>query len=279
VRFSAGCVAIFATASGCFSYTPPNGWLRCASESPECPTDYYCGDDRRCYREGFVREPHCALDPGSPSLCDSGFLLCDDFEAPTLREPWITFHHNNPALIEVDSQRAYRGQRSLHVQATVVSNGFSSAMIYETAIVPSPDLYVRAFVYISSAPSDPELLMKVENSAFLGQEVWLLPTEQLRIENQISQPVAVAESANPLPLNCWVCLEWEVYSDAAAGKMGLWLDDTVQTPLLTGNTLRTGDPQDIFLGVFFRPGAKAGGTYDAWYDEIVIDSKPIHCDR
>ena len=206
---------------------------------------------------------------GGPSKCGSaGTVVCEDFETNFPGTLWSTF------MGGVDSSFAFRGAKSYHF-TSVASQEMN---IGESMLVPAPDIYVRAFVYVKSAPVNQDcILMSLYYATGSPTPPGLgltLINGQLGSWNGVAASAPYTVATDPVPTDCWTCFEWHVRSDHA-GLIELWIDDKLEATSTVQDTL----PAQGFLDtVHFAWVCDASGI-DVWFDEIAIDSKPIGCAR
>jgi hypothetical protein len=211
----------------------------------------------------------------------SSAILCDDFEHGFLQQLWnLADSPGGTASIDSTSVAAY-GHGSLAVQAVPVDGGSSSAAVRAYQALPaSQAAYLRFFMRIapggdaqnSSATID--LAQLVQNAdPFNSVDLRLTGapgSRSLGIGN--GQTNVFLASATPYPFGKWNCIEWEVGPDS----MHVWIDGTELTDLQTSN-----DPTPPALGqeIFGVSYFGAVTAHDWWYDEVIVDTSRIGCDR
>jgi hypothetical protein len=211
---------------------------------------------------------------GGASRCvTAGLLFCDGFEFGLgLWAPQLTGGGVAP-----DPTRAYRGSFSLHARVDPVSQaGSVQAAVQHFQMLPA-DVFVRVFVYQPSPfpPSSPALLDVLAGSS---------PYAGVQLRGQAPGVIAASayngptddwQSATPMPLDQWTCLEIE--SDGPSQTFRAWLDDvpladmtlTFASPLPPLGILQVG------LG-YFTPNVPQAAT-DVWIDEVAVDGSRIGC--
>ena len=219
-------------------------------------------------------------DLGNPSLCTvANALLCDGFEAAGLQSPpWWMVAWN--ASIGPDTARAYRGTQSIHVHtdnAVPTHDAFQSELT-ETAVAPTPDFFVRAYVFVPSPMPLAQMRMigvLQADGPNLGPSLYAAPNQlQLILANGISSTAPIQ-----LPLDHWVCLELEVVT-ATAGAMHFWIDGEAVPALdYAGDTTTSPLVGRVSLGAAFFGKTSPQPVFDYWFDEIVFDDKRVGCDR
>ena len=219
-------------------------------------------------------------DLANPSLCTlANAVLCDGFETtPVLSPPW--FFINKASVTTLDTSRAYRGDQSIHFETNVQSDseGVRHAELTETAALPLPEFYVRAFMYMPSpAPEhDPRFMGLLQTDAPNdGPQVYMHGGAV-----ELVAPGGTTTAASPLPLDQWVCFEWYVKVDAAAGSMRAWINETELPELaFSGNTDESNGLGRFSFGLAFFGQPVDQPIFDIWYDEIVLDSARVGCER
>jgi hypothetical protein len=210
-----------------------------------------------------------------PSFCSfADVALCDGFE-PTLNSPpWEPVQIN--ATVSVDDTRAYRGSHSLHIHTNAgMQSQVTQGEITQTLAVPAPTAFVRAFVYIPSpAPSARWREFAYIQGAAPGNGPGLYIGDGKPIE----QASSTVSSSTAIPLDRWVCMEWQVTQNTA-GEMRLWLDEQeVSDAHFVGDDTTTPPAGRISVGMAFF-GQPAIPAFDVWFDEVAIDAGRIGCER
>jgi hypothetical protein len=215
--------------------------------------------------------------PG-PSLCSSAnALFCDGFEAGSLVAPWGPY--TVQGSITVDSLHVYRGRYALHVHQNAIASGATGVAI-STQAYPSPDIFLRAYVYLPSpAPTGTFTFLRAQMSGN-GQY-----TVDLDVHNGVfttnASRVSVAETSTTAPpLDRWFCVEWQIHV-ATNGYTIMKLDGNPVAGLAATNTFdSTNSPLYDWLVVGLDSGAATAiPQRDLWLDEIILDNKAIGCAR
>ncbi|MCU1279889.1 MAG: hypothetical protein JWM53_3435 [bacterium] len=284
---------LVALAAGCSAPQYGDGHLQCAP-SGACPSGFYCAGDQHCWRNGSG--PPAASDDlssampsdladvvldfagadlaPSPSKCaTSNALLCESFESLLLLSGWNQSSHN--AIVSVDSTRAFRGKSSLRssIQASAV-NTSPYATVSETKSFPAVGaLYVRVWAYFPSPlPAPFEQFLNFTDSGTGGLSIGT--DTGAMILNDYSGGVFQA-STTKMPLDRWVCVQFDMSQGALTGFIHMTVDGQLLADLpQTGSTPTA---VNMILGVDFNANSGPVPAYDAWFDEIIVDNKPIAC--
>ncbi len=290
-RALACCLA--AAAVGCTTPDYGNGHLQCAPSTRACPDRFYCAADDHCWRQGSGpagSDLGAAVDLAGTSASDlagsdlaataskcasSGALLCESFEGPLLG--WGQSATNG--TIMRDTTRAFRGVTSLrsHVSA---SGAMSSpgANIMETSTFPiQGTLYVRLWAWFPSGlPSDFEQFVTVADSGNSGLS--LATANGYFVLNNFTVPKYYHQSTTPVPLDRWVCVQLQITQPGPTSNIQVSIDGQPVTDL--------GEPAGAMptisqasFGLEFYGNSNPIPTYDAWFDEIIVDNKPTSCDE
>jgi hypothetical protein len=243
-----------------------------------------------CYDFGALRP--------QPSLCASfGGLMCDGFE-DKLPAPsgWTTSIGTNSGSVAVDDQHVYRGSYALHIHADATNStptmlgdiggrvntprSFFDGPGIEQAV---QHVWMRLFLFQPALVPGRLAPMNVERRATAALGV---ATADLYIESGSYVLADQAMQSTPGPMSAihrWVCLELEWDNNAGQGRLDV---DGAPVLSLSGPPLRK-DPNDpmslnvdfIAFGYFNSRSVVQVPAFDAWIDEIALDTKPIGCTR
>jgi hypothetical protein len=204
----------------------------------------------------------------APSCFGPGVIYCDDFEDPHLRG-WLVGQKSG--TVSIDQQHVYHGQYALHAHQDQVVDG-ASAFLLRGIAYPSPDIYVRVFLYAAAAPSTAAAL-RVQQSKGQQQSVDLQvsPTNFLVRDSKtgIAEPSTVSIFAGR-----WLCLEWQLHV-AGDGYVVITRDRTDKWTSTVGDI--TVEPDFDWLVVGLQNNASSTAN-DLWFDALVVSSAPIGCD-
>ena len=291
---SAIVVGVLALVAGCTAPDYGNGHLQCAP-SGACPAGFYCAGDQRCWRDGsgpgaadLASSAADDLGPGptdlgaadlapAPSSCSSltGVLFCDGFEKSLVLSGWSTSASNGTP--SRDTSRAYRGAASLHAHISgAAAMGAPVALLHRSDIFPvAGTLYARVWVYFSAGlPASFEQFLNFADNSMTGFSV---ATDSGQIALDDYAGTLYQRSATAMPLDRWACVQFEVQQGSAAGATHVRLDGQLLGDL--PQTLPTTIAVNVSVGLDFKGNTVAIPQYDAWFDELIIDSKPTTCDE
>jgi hypothetical protein len=247
-----------------------------------CPT---AANHDQLDSDGDGRGDDCqgAADGGvPPSLCaGSSFVVCDGFEEELggfKKPPWSSAL----SQISVDSVHAYRGGLAAHAHSDALPPGsvhFAELIDNVNPGTLGGTSYLRAFVYLAGGSSiDMQLLETSPISANYLQDVsFVLSGGYPGIASHPSG--TKVDMSAPFPLDRWVCVEMMVKPSTSAtsvdGEAQVSIDGTMRLDVVGLND----SPSEQFaVGIGFD-GGDARPASDLWFDEVVLDTKPIGCSR
>jgi hypothetical protein len=213
---------------------------------------------------------HAPPDLAPPaSLCaNAGFVLCDGFESGL--SGWGTIQ--NGGTVTVDHEHVYRGQWALHAHQNGDGGGDTGVAVVDVAY-PSPDIYVRAFVFTSN-PSPPSVTFARVQQSKGRQDSLDLQTGPTQFSVRESATAATLASNVPVPTGRWFCVEWQVHV-SAIGFYGLSLDGQPRWTSSAHDTTLNPAYDWLVVGL----DGSAGASNDLWIDELAVDRAPIGCAR
>lgn len=289
--------ALVALAAGCTTPNYGSGHLQCAPTG-ECPSGFYCAGDLHCWRTGsgpsggnndlatpavgdLGSQPGdlgSASDLGSsPSTCGSlmGVLFCDGFEGPLLTSGWSGSGSNG--LPTRDTSRAFRGAASLHAHidgASAMTSPF--AALHRSDLFPiAGTIYARVWVYFTSGlPVNFEQFLNFADNSMTG---YSLATDHGKVTLDDYAAGVYQSSATAMPLDRWACVQFEVQQGNPMAAIRVSVDGQVLSDL--PQTAAATVAVNMSLGLDFYNNAAAIPQYDAWFDELIIDTKPTTCNE
>jgi hypothetical protein len=214
------------------------------------------------------------------SLCPGAAVnMCDGFEATTLDVRWML--DNSMGSVALDTSRSYRGGASLHahvnaIGSTAVSSPRGSMRSYQGLPITGIT-YVRVFAFFPSTfPT--RFVQYVNSSNDLGLGASTGTQNRLIVNNDysVSPSDFVRSTATQLPLDQWVCVTYQIPSDAA-GTLRVSVDGVQVTDVAITPTANHPAPNHVFLGIDFPETFSNQAAADAWFDEIIVDNAPISC--
>jgi hypothetical protein len=211
--------------------------------------------------------------PGNPSLCDaSHFVFCDGFEngfgAQTIAR--------GGGAPTVDSTHVYRGAFAFRASLPATDAGATMSALVELGQAWPAHVFMRLFAFlpVPLAPSGAGLLNYVD--AVGAGVVLFVPGNNpgLFLQSFNLPDSGIARSSTPAPLGGWICVEMEV--DTLAHVVNVWMNENALSDLT--ETLPVGNLSLLNVGLSYN-GAPAGPAYEAWFDEIAVDTSRIGCAR
>jgi hypothetical protein len=207
---------------------------------------------------------------------NAGAKLCDSFEGSMLRSDWA--QSTTLGQLIIAPEKSHRGSSSLHFyaaggntatveieQATFLQNGFPNGVFirFFAWIDQQPPWAVNATIASAYDQSGNDFQLRVapdRSWIFAGDGSW---GEQKQISPKLEP-------------GKWVCIEWQLLAPDGGGNRSRTLrveDQVVDT--LPG--LKGGQLDGFWLGVQWdglqQPEA------DLWIDDLVVDDKPVGCDK
>jgi polysaccharide lyase-like protein len=208
-------------------------------------------------------------------------LFSDGFENGIQSPFWTTL--SGAALggtVTVDGVQTHGGSKAVHVHQNALGSGSADQLeIAETSIIPLPDLYLRVFMY-AQAPFDATNVaifeLQQSGSPFQGVDLNLRNGSFNTFNNVNGGGGTTVSATTPMPTNTWVCLEWHVQV-ANTGFAKLLVDGAEVTALSgTQDTQPSPTVSLLAIGLISSP-ANSVAARDVWFDDLVIDNKPIGC--
>jgi hypothetical protein len=211
--------------------------------------------------------------------CPDHVLACDTFESGALdNQVWSgTFQVN--ATIAVDGTHAHRGFYAAHVQSSAVTaaQGVHAELDERKSFAGMPrTTAIRAFVYLPSAnlPVLTRLLNYVLPLPPYPGVFLDLDHGSLVLENEVPGGLS-SHSTVQMPLDRWACLELRVDN---VGQVTTLLDD-VSLAALTVTTPTVSLPPEDQVGFDLEIYNTDVPAYEMWWDDLVVDDKPIGCSK
>ncbi len=219
-----------------------------------------------------------------PVVCPSDVLLCDGFEGGSVSTTsWDDGATQTNGSVTVDQTHVHRGQYALHVHTNAVASGSAEASIGETHTFtpPGASFWVRAFYYFPSNASTATatLLDATQKTTPFDDVALAIDHDALSIYNGFNGGSYVASSTPLLPLDTWVCLEWQVYT-GAPNQLHAWVDGQPVAALDSMQPTTAAQPIGRFsVGMGIYPPNTSPMALDAWIDDVIFDHAPIGCAR
>jgi hypothetical protein len=286
-------VAFAASVGGCTAPDYGNGHLQCGPASA-CPSGFYCAGDEHCWRSGSGPVGGDAdlgmatsdfagliLDLGgsdlsaSPSRCaGSSALLCESFETTFATNSWS--QQGQKGMPSIDSTRSYRGMSSFksHLTGGAAMTSPLATISQSKAFPISGTIYARVWVYFPSPlPAQFEQFLNFTDAGSTGVSV---ATDSGAVTLDDYAGSVYKKTSTQMPLDRWACIQFSMAQSSVAGPITMGVDGTAlgDVPVVVATTPAVG----VYLGMDFDANGAAVPAYDAWFDELIIDNKPIGCD-
>jgi hypothetical protein len=284
-------IAVVGAGAGCTAPDYGNGHLQCGPSSA-CPSNFYCAADQHCWRNGsgpddtdlgaptdlagLILDLAGADLAGSPSLCAaSSALLCEGFETSFATNGWSQQGQNG--IPSIDSTRSYRGKSSLKAHLTGGAAMTSPlATITETKTFPITTgfVYARVWVYFPSPlPATFEQFLNFTDAGTTGVSV-ATDTGSVTLNDYAGS--VYQKTMTKMPLDRWACIQFNMTQGTTTGTIAISVDgkNAGGLPPVGVTTTAVG----LILGLDFDSNSAAIPAYDAWFDELIVDNKPIACD-
>ena len=191
--------------------------------------------------------------------------------------------------IAVDTTRAFRGSRALHV--TGVING-DVAHIFTPLAISSPTVFVRFMMYTVSYPSTAGVHSRLARLGTSGDQG---PDSAYSLSSYNGTAIEKVDSIylrstathlNDAPLrNRWVCWEFEIDKTGGVGKVvpHIWLDGAERVLAPAGSSTHAGtsaswDPiafERFTIGLEGNQPDPVPG--DFWLDDVTVAAQRIGC--
>lgn len=220
--------------------------------------------------------------PTGDSTCaalGSSVMFCEGFEEANLGD--LPFGLDPPEVFTLDSTERARGSQALHLHqpAETIDGGqtvVQSFARHDLSGAPT-SLYVRFYLYASPTVvfGDGPGVLWLSNSAGTI-EFGADPNGNLAIRD-FNLGGGELVSGQAFPLGRWSCFELAAtLGDPATSKVTVSLDGTdIPSLTQTGNDLST--PFSSLALDYATVAAASVPDYDVWFDELIVDDKPIGC--
>jgi hypothetical protein len=211
-------------------------------------------------------------------------LFCEDFESGKIDSAIWDTQANGGQTVEVQTDTVAHGKYAVrfHGAPNVVSYDFIITKHAPAAL--SGHHYGRAYFYVTPKPPQEHTEFIFAGSAGFPKLKYLEVAEsQLGWQLTFVQLVSpTGETYTPatgkVPLVKWVCLEWEM--NDTPDQINVSVDGTPQVSFddigfMGKNSDLVGGFTDFGLGFYiWHP---ASYDFDVYYDDFVLDTKPIGC--
>ena len=217
---------------------------------------------------------------GGPSRCaGSGLPFCEDFEAGLNAATWTT-SRTGDTTIAVDTTKAARGTRALHIKTTAGDWGY----IKETKSFPATNniLYGRMFVWFEDDITTDGHFSLAEGAGtgtpgvarFGGQ----FKVFGVGSDGGPSGDWTNHDDTKKVVSKAWICAEFQFKGDTHEFKV--WWDDVERTAARSGPSKYPNFVMPTFNSLWFGWWMyNIKEPQELWIDEIAVDYKPIGCSK
>jgi hypothetical protein len=209
--------------------------------------------------------------------------LCEDFESGLNTSTWTTTKTGDTTLV-VDSTRAARGSKALHIKTTAGD----WAYIKEVKTFPATNnvLYGRMFVYFEDDLTTDGHFSLAEGAGtgtpgvarFGGQYKVLGVGTDGGPSGDWTDKDDMTAAGKKVPSKTWICAEFEFKGDTH--EFRVWWDDAERTALRTGPARHANFTMPAFNSLWFGWWMyNLKEPQELWIDEIAVDFQPIGCSK
>ncbi len=223
-------------------------------------------------------------DAGTHGCADAGVILCEDFEQPLNTAVWVTSGSGGPGVR--DTTRSHSGTTSLHLATNAINNvgGSYGVGIEETETFANTALaagfYAREWIYVPSTSTFANGMglsgVQQAVSPWQGTDVQITSSGDVSLVNYTGSG-GYTQTANALPRDAWVCLEWQMVYGATKGSTTLWISGTQAASLTNVPTQPSPPYGTLFVEAAFYQVSVAQPAVEIWVDDVIVDSQPVGC--
>lgn len=239
-------------------------------------------------------------DSPSDDPCEDS-VFCDDFDDDTVGmapgQPWTA--DVNGGAVEVSSERAFSGDRSVHISNTAGAYKRAYMSITGAPVFPSAgaEMYGRMMMWLDVAPRDGVHWTFIQGEGDAEADSYRIfyryggqhqGKMMANFETEGVSSDCWSHSATVTPTKTWSCLEWRF--NTTTDEMQFWLDGTEVTDLHIqgqGNA-GTGCVNSGWTQGWPAPGAfdalrlglekyQDDGVLDMWVDDVAVSTTRVGC--
>jgi hypothetical protein len=237
--------------------------------------------------DGVASAPPDAAAPATYCLSRrSTALYCEDFESGLpAAVGGLTHHRTAGAQLEATTRRRYRGERALRAYTPAApmttSDGPTglATLARRFAAVTGVRLHARAHVYVPGNFDVVHWLVLLQLQSPSTSKISFDVVAEDRVQLAVTPvPLWVDSAPRQAPRDRWACVELAVLLDrqGGAGFAELFIDGVSRLRTPTGTTtLPQGGFEEVAFGVQVR---NATGAVELFFDDVVVDTRPIGCD-
>jgi hypothetical protein len=241
------------------------------------------------------------------ALFDDGFEGHESGKAPGA--PWKEESYRSGAVIRVDRERPFSGEKSLHIhnpRGAKYRRGYMAIHLAGPLPAFTSKMYGRAMVWLDAAPVALPGAAPVHWTLLQGEgrsaddrynSIYRLGVEGsdglgLMANFETTPPVTTdckQRSALKLPVRRWACVEWHL--DVATQRLEFWIDGARvasikdrgdSTTTCKGNDLKgewRAPPRFDSFYIGFERYADSANDQDLWIDDVSIELQRIGCPK
>jgi hypothetical protein len=241
-------------------------------------------------REGGSTQVGNDASATTPPLCAPGgaAIFCEGFESAALDAAWnpvscdpVKYPGGNPNATgsqQRDTTRASTGLASWHAHVDFgpdpPSGGSCQAELRRSVTLPTPDAFLRAFVYVPAGNVPFEFNMLTDTHGFfaVGLDYPLGPLHAGGYDSQGS-PVN-GSSMIPFPTDRWVCVEWQLHQGSSP-SLTAWQENIAVIDQAPVKVAAGAHLDGLFFGIYV--GNSQNSKVDLWLDDVALSATRIGC--
>ncbi len=221
-----------------------------------------------------------ATDAAADAKADAAYVctgfVCDSLDGATIDPRWTV--DTQSGTIVPDTTRFYRGTSSLHLHTNAISASTTNPraeLLTSQGFPVTGMIYARAWMYFASPmPGTPfAQLINFANTAGVG--ISMGERSAYVVDNDYTTPQYAQSTVTMLPLDRWTCLQLAIPS-GVSGTTHVSVDG-VEVPDIATSQTNQPAPDHVYLGVEWVATVTSQAAFDAWIDEIAIDTSPVPC--
>lgn len=213
--------------------------------------------------------------PADAAYVCTGFV-CDSLDGTQIDPRWTL--DTNAGTITPDTTRVYRGTSSLHLHTDAISTGTTNPraeLLTSQGFPVTGMIYARAWMYFASPMPGTPFAQMINFANTAGVGISMGERNAYVVDNDYTTPQYVPSTTVMLPLDRWTCLELAIPS-GISGTTHVYVDGAEVTDAAASQTNQPA-PDHIYLGIEWVATVTSQAAFDAWIDEIAIDTAPVPC--
>ena len=214
----------------------------------------------------------------APDPACANQLICDGFEGATFAANWNLAQLNG--TISLDNTHVHRGTRALHAHTNAGASGDTrKAELSDSTSLPKTAtpriLYARSWGYFLS-PHHGAYNQFITFANGSGDGFAMGDRNLKMVSNHFNSTDFSESATKTLPLDRWVCLQFEIPTDQT-GTMRGFVDGVEVADLALPISPAEAAMTQVFVGLDWPNLAQTIPAIDVWFDDIIIDVAPISC--